>query len=340
MNTSKKRYKQLGADEQLLIINLYHQTPDINKLSESCNVAIGAIRRILSENNIQVKRSKLLEASKALILKDYGEGLSYLDISAKYGISQKSVGKVLRSGGVSVRPCKYLTINERYFEKIDTHSKAYFLGLIMADGCVLWNRPKTVLNQLLIALQARDGYILQDFIEDSQYSGELKLIKRRDSGRQDSYRLSIYVQNFVKELLKFGVSPNKSVSHSFFTNVPDQYLCSAILGYFDGDGSVSFSEKDGRRLSVALISSVEFAERLKEVLNSLGIPCSVRRRHTKAGVIMGECRLKGNRSCIQLYRYLYQGQTTHLKRKKDKFERVLSLQKDGLLKDTNLETSS
>ena len=53
--------------------------------------------------------------------------------------------------GVRFSLCHYLScivvrhgkrmgnFNERYFDQIESEAKAYWLGFIFADGCVLWN---------------------------------------------------------------------------------------------------------------------------------------------------------------------------------------------------------
>ena len=37
-----------------------------------------------------------------------------------------------------------LKFNEKYFEKIDSTDKAYFLGLIYSDGSVLYDKTKSI----------------------------------------------------------------------------------------------------------------------------------------------------------------------------------------------------
>jgi hypothetical protein len=54
--------------------------------------------------------------------------------------------------------------NENYFEKIDSEDKAYFLGLICADGCIL-NNKKTYRYQVALKLHIKDIEILKTFIK-------------------------------------------------------------------------------------------------------------------------------------------------------------------------------
>jgi hypothetical protein len=45
--------------------------------------------------------------------------------------------------------------NEHYFDEVDSEAKAYWLGFIFADGCVLWNE-RTRNYALQVGLQGRD----------------------------------------------------------------------------------------------------------------------------------------------------------------------------------------
>ncbi len=279
----------------------------------------------------------------AQIAKAYAEGASFEQIRVTFKCSFGRVKKILKDAGVQSRPDTLYTVNEGYFDRIDTHTKAYFIGLLMADGCVTWNRPRTMINQLHIALQRQDGEILEYLANDCEYTGKVKQLNHPSGYSNGPYlqsRLSISNITLVSKLTQYGLTPCKSVTHPFFLNIPEEFICSAILGYFDGDGSVSYHERDSRRLSASFICSILFADELVKVLHSKEIPCSARVRTTKNGVQMKEVRLKGNRSCLKLYRYMYQGNIPSLPRKKNKFEWVMEQQRLGLIKDTTLWVSS
>lgn len=283
---------------------------------------------------------EITEAKRAEITQQYLNGMSFETIRVTYGMAFGRVKKMLADAGVTARPAKYRTVNETYFDVIDSHEKAYFVGLIMADGCVQWNRPKTHIGKLTIGLHEDDGYILEHFARAIEYTGSVRRYVNKGYGEgsfgpHTSRNLGIFNARFVSPLARYGLSPAKSVDHPFFSNIPDEYLPSAILGYFDGDGSVSFHAKDSNRLSASFICSITFANALVEVIRQANIPCSVRVRKTKGGKLMGEVRLKGNRSCLELYHFMYQANIPSLKRKRAKFEWVLEQQRLGLIADTS-----
>ena len=55
------------------------------------------------------------------------------------------------------RPRKY-TLNENYFEEIDSSNKSYILGFIYADGSI--NKQK---NSLTICLSEKDKDVLKNY---------------------------------------------------------------------------------------------------------------------------------------------------------------------------------
>lgn len=78
---------------------------------------------------------KLTEIDCTNICDDYLLGLSYNLLSEKYNICTWSIGNVLKKNNIKPRIRKH-NCNEDYFEKIDSNKKAYWLGLLFADGYV------------------------------------------------------------------------------------------------------------------------------------------------------------------------------------------------------------
>ena len=59
------------------------------------------------------------------------------------------------------RPRVY-PLNENFFENIDTEEKAYFLGLIAADGCICMSQAKNSIPSVLtISLQENGNTLIK-----------------------------------------------------------------------------------------------------------------------------------------------------------------------------------
>ena len=72
------------------------------------------------------------------IIDFYQKGNSQNKCAKLFNISQSQVGIILKRNTVTTRNIseglRKFKVNNDYFEKIDTKDKAYFLGLLIADG--------------------------------------------------------------------------------------------------------------------------------------------------------------------------------------------------------------
>jgi hypothetical protein len=268
------------------------------------------------------------------IAQEYIDGSSLPTLRIKYKTSFNTLLKLLKQKGVKTRPCKKWSVDQRYFEKINSDEHGYYIGLIMSDGCLLETKNKEKAGILEITLQSKDSYVLTKMKESIQYTGPLYLKNNSKRNRQDTATLTICDYKFVEHLKKYGLNPRKSINHGFFTNIPDKFIPSALRGYFDGDGSVYITDNN-RKLNVSLIGSVEFIDSLQIFLSLKKIKSRKRQRITKNNYIMSECRISGNKSCLRFYNLIYKNSTIHLHRKKSKFDYIIEMQKNGLIKDTN-----
>jgi len=78
------------------------------------------------------------------------------------------------------------------------------------------------------------------------------------------------------QLFALGIRPRKSLTHPFPTldQVPDEFLCSYVLGYHEGDGclQVRRDERDNLIATIKICVTKEFGETLKDILKKkLGI---------------------------------------------------------------------
>lgn len=113
--------------------------PTLN-ISISYNILPQCINKILRGKGIVLNHRlpSLTNEQKEIVLRDYNLGISSEIIAKNIGKSSSSVRRELRKNGINIRPAtenkRKTKINENYFEIIDTKHKAYFLGLLYADG--------------------------------------------------------------------------------------------------------------------------------------------------------------------------------------------------------------
>ena len=142
--------------------------------------------------------------------------------------------------------CKYIfyevmnmySYNKKYFEKIDTIEKAYWLGFIAADG----NIRKDLLR-MRIELNIRDKEHLEQFKESIECNMPIKLTKKMDC---ESCYVDVNSKDFCSNLVNLGITPNKSLTLEInWSLIPKDLIKYVIRGYFDGDGSLNIYQGRG-----------------------------------------------------------------------------------------------
>lgn len=151
-----------------------------------------------------------------------------------------------------VRLYVYREVNENYFKKWNP-DMAYILGLWFADGNIYRNR-------FSITLQSKDRDLLL-------------LIKKRMGSTHKLYNinnlkansLEIRNINIVRDIIKLGGKPNKSLTIKF-PDIPKKYLPDFIRGYFDGNGSI-YKDVYNKTWNIEVVSgSKKFIKRMTKIL--------------------------------------------------------------------------
>jgi hypothetical protein len=127
------------------------------------------------------------------------------------------------------------TLNENFFENIDSERKTYWLGFITADGCLSVGPSKT---RLTIGLKGQDGNHLEKFASDIQYSGPVVVSSPPSLHGWKRAFISVTSKKFVEGLLSQGITPRKSLT-ALPWHGPDELMSHYWRGIIDGDGSLS-----------------------------------------------------------------------------------------------------
>lgn len=207
--------------------------------------------------------------------------------------------------------------NENYFDIIDTEEKAYFLGLLYADGC-------NTRVGFSIALQDGDQTILEKFKNTIEYSGNIKYIKPKidKTGKygesKPQWLLVITNLHLSKKLEEIGCVPAKSLILKFPTEdiLPKSLYSHFIRGYFDGDGGLYIDSKG--KGSVNITGNRDFIDKLQQILIE---NCNLNRVKYKISNNNHTVALfyNGNIQCCRIREWLYKDATVYLERKYEKF---------------------
>ena len=134
-----------------------------------------------------------------------------------------------------------------YFKNIDTVEKAYFLGLIYADGSVQVKKDSIKGNRysFRITLQETDSYVLEHFKNSIGIQRPLATILPQEKPfihksyrSQKAYQLDVSRRDFVLDLIQHGVLVNKTYKDLSIPKINKELIPHFIRGYFDGDGCI------------------------------------------------------------------------------------------------------
>lgn len=207
------------------------------------------------------------------------------------------------------------SINENYFETIDSNNKAYILGFIYADGSVYK-------NYLSVWLSDKDVEILDFIKKELNYSG--KIYSRYDNIKSRGYvGISISSKKIVSDLIKLGVVKNKTYHSKELPFYGKTYESAFLMGFFDGDGSIYSNDHRGYpEYTICFSGNISVLNQIKNILLNYGISSSnIRHRHNSDESCLLEIR--GNKNIEKIYDVFYSNADFYLNRKKEKFNNFI-----------------
>jgi hypothetical protein len=153
------------------------------------------------------------------------------------------------------RSHRLYTFNEGYFDML-APKKAYFLGLLAADGYIMFENGR---YQVTLNLRPEDREILEQFKKELDAEQSIRIY--RDKRGYVIARLRFYSKHFTESVVRYGIIPRKSL-RLLYPQLPEdeEYHRCFIRGYSDGDGCICHTRQLGRRWS--LVGNKEFLESL------------------------------------------------------------------------------
>jgi virulence-associated protein VapD len=292
--------------------------------------SLGHIYSIACE--LGVTCNKRWDGEKDAIIKKYLNGKTLRQLGREYGHFKSNVLKHLVLWGIKIRDsseCKQqYRLNQNYFDKIDSHEKAYWLGFIYADGNVYLN-DEDYKKVFQVALARKDSKHLTRLKRCLDSSHPIYHERTND-------RFLVNNIHIVDQLQKCGVNPKKSLILTFPSNdiLPNQYLNSFVLGYFDGDGSIS---SHGKHWNFQIIGTKPFLEKICLIFSRAGVSATKLTKEKRSGknkiyylshggtIFNKNVRGRSSRKHIlfTLYGYLYSYSPIWLQRKRRRFEKYL-----------------
>jgi len=248
------------------------------------------------------------------IIKAYQNGDYFRKIEKQYHIDIRTIKNILNKNNIKVkkRIWRKHIINEKYFDSIDSEDKAYFLGLLYADGCVAKSG-----HNICLTLKNNDKHILEKFAE-FVYNSPNNVICDRVS-KQKPYNTYSYLNinsSYMCNILRsHGCVSAKSLVLKYPNNLTEDFYSHFIRGYFDGDGSISIKSK-----IFSITSTENMCNKIKEILE----------KNTNSNLQVFKyknifrCVSHGRNNITNILNFLYKGSNIYLNRKYELYKKMLA----------------
>lgn len=238
-----------------------------------------AIRRFAQRNNISLsgKGPYFWTEEEERLLRKNASIKPTEEIALELGKSLQSVRGKAQKDGISLkkkprfRTQRKYEVNHDFFSKIDEQKKAYWLGVLWADGNIHYRNGQYTVN---IGVQKSDKEWLQDFKTDLNTNYPIKKKKG-----QDHVELHITSQSLFKDLEQYGIVPRKTYKNMKPPKLDDSLYLHFIRGIFDGDGTIVRGKRPNRpsfHLHVSITNSEKicyfisnFLERKNDIKGSV-----------------------------------------------------------------------
>lgn len=253
------------------------------------------------------------------------------NLSKQFHTGQDRIKTILQEHNIHVRTHReskfQYPFNENYFDLIDTPDKAYFLGFMYADGCIVKNHNKGRGNDLLNITLAETEPLekINRYIKCNKPITSFTNSGYRENAQK--YRLTFPSDHLVQSLEKWGCTERKTFTITFPEFLSPNLIHHFIRGYFDGDGSV-FNTKikgnDGKEyggLGITICGTEAF---LTGLIKAANLPENILYKDYRRETDCWEIKMRSNIRCLDFYHYLYKdARDLYLSRKKEKFENFI-----------------
>lgn len=170
------------------------------------------------------------------IIKKYYLGFSSKQLAVEYKCATITLQRRMRKFGCIFRElghgCKKYSLNEKYFDVIDTENKAYWLGIFLTDG-------STSSKIVRLKLMKSDESHLRKFLNDIESNHPISY-EYKDEFVQAC--VNIGNKYMWQQLVNKGIIANNKRVYSLPSNLEKDYW----RGVIDGDGSISGKNKELR----------------------------------------------------------------------------------------------
>jgi len=304
MLTDIKRYIEKGLSIQ--------RTAHLLKINST------DLKKTVRENNIELKEEDF-KGDIDYVCTLYREGVSAKQLSDKFSISKRKILKWVEDRGIRrsvAESSRIIELKEHVFDKVETKAQAYWLGFFYADA---YNSDRT----FTISLSDKDH---EHVIKIAKFFG---IPEHKINCEDGVSNLRIYSKHICSKMTALGCPRAKSFIIKYPEWLDDKLHSHFIRGYFDGDGCLTFRQKQ-KEWKWSLVGTKEFVDYINTILyDKLGLTSTIC-YISKTNNNTYEMQTGGNEKIHTICDWLYKGSNSEitLKRKYEKYLQLVEHQKN------------
>lgn len=246
------------------------------------------------------------------------------------------------------------SVNDNYFNKLDTQEQAYILGLMYSDGNI--HKNSNYESYIITFGQSEERKDIVYKVAQA-LSPDCKIYQAL-RGSKLFYYFNLCSKTMFDDLSKLGLFPNKSLTISFPTFIPDELMPHFIRGLFDGDGCIwngkrkvmkvkdttkssGYRERIVHNVKFTYTGNGSFVNSLQDYLiGKLGF------KKTKLNYSKSKSKSRSENICTmeysgrgqarKFYEYIYNDASIYCETKKLMFEEIFCASEEKPSEDTSL----
>lgn len=337
-----KKIRELTQEEKEKAIELYNKGVKKGEIAKKLKIDYVHLKAFFDKEGYKNRKNGIPLEYYESIFKLYDSGLTLKQIHDHYYPQFKieQINYICREKGITRKTGKVANMNHHYFDIIDTPEKAYWLGLLTADGCVQCRSESGNSWVISLSLMKEDKYLVEQFAKDVKTDLIVKEyinktgFQRKDGKPHIETRLSLFSTIMANDLKKYGVIPKKSLILENVPSISENLYRHFIRGFFDGNGSVTYrwnKNKKYRTPRIIFYSTYNFCNSLASIISKqLGIiqPKITEQKNAQISLFS----YTNFKYIKKIYEYFYKDLTDNLhycKRKKQLLEELMSEYRDN-----------
>lgn len=253
-------------------------------------------------NTILINNLELAEKEYA------NSSIGIREISKKYGFQrQVFTGWLLAKGYTIENKRATKSCDIYFFDAIDTEEKAYWLGFLFADGAITQHKHS---YNVELSLKLGDKKHVEKFA---------KAVKKDYVNSNSTYRCRCILgsKHMFEVLSSYGCTPRKSLTLKFPDITMFKYdhlIRHFIRGYIDGDGCLSFSDKNHTTAYVSILGTEDFLNGIQKIYGS-NKKLHLNNKNNNVTKVLSF----SGKKAFDFINYLYKDSTIYLDRKYKKY---------------------